>query len=303
MHAWESIQKTLDYIEKNSSETLRIEDLATIAHLSPFYYQRLFKRLTGVSVNEYINKRRLAQAASYLSNHQDKIVDVAFRFGYENHETFTRNFKETFGMTPETYRKNPVILNLFVKPDLFLNYAMVEENVPLISDGIIIEIMRKKVVQPRYFIGIETEIPIEELMDSKHSGVATGAKLWDDFHDRKSSIKNLKEKGSEIGVLYMGQARVGCCMYLAAAEGIDDTHQQGFKQFTLPDAEYLACGFEAESFSELYSSTLYKADQFMERWLEKHQLVSSAEFALEMYTQKGEDIPYLEHWILPKERS
>lgn len=302
MHAWESIQDTLEYIEENSNSTLKITELASIANLSPFYYQRLFKRLTGVAVNEYINKRRLAQAAAYLANHTDKIIDVAFRFGYENHETFTRNFKETFGVTPKSYRKNPVILNLFVKPDLFLNYTMVEENVPLISDGIIIEIIRKQVVQPRHFIGIAKDIPIVELMDSKHSGIATGAKLWSEFHERKTTIENLLENGSEIGVLYMGNAKAGCCMYLAAAEVTNQEPQPDFTLFTLPVNEYLACGFEAENFSELYSSTLYKADQFMERWLEKHQLISSADFALEMYTQKGEDIPYLEHWVLAKAR-
>lgn len=45
MHSWDSIQSTLQWIEDNLSKTIEIDNLAEIAHLSPFYYQRLFSRL------------------------------------------------------------------------------------------------------------------------------------------------------------------------------------------------------------------------------------------------------------------
>ena len=50
MQAWEAIQKTLDYMEEHYEEALTVEQLSTIAHLSRFYYQRLFYRLTGYTV-------------------------------------------------------------------------------------------------------------------------------------------------------------------------------------------------------------------------------------------------------------
>lgn len=61
MHAWESIQITLDLIEANLSEEISINELANKANLSPFYYQRLFKRLVNKTVMEYIKLRRLAK--------------------------------------------------------------------------------------------------------------------------------------------------------------------------------------------------------------------------------------------------
>ena len=58
MQAWEAIQKTLDYMEEHYEEELTIEQLSTIAHLSRFYYQRLFYRLTGYTVSEYLRSVR-----------------------------------------------------------------------------------------------------------------------------------------------------------------------------------------------------------------------------------------------------
>lgn len=66
MQAWEAIQKTLDYMEEHYEEELTIEQLSTIAHLSRFYYQRLFYRLTGYTVSEYLRSVRLKMAAGLL---------------------------------------------------------------------------------------------------------------------------------------------------------------------------------------------------------------------------------------------
>jgi AraC family transcriptional regulator len=106
MHAWEQIQITIDYIEKHLSEDIKINDLAKLAALSQFYYQRLFRRLVKRPVNEYIKMRRLARASKALRNRNKRILDIALDFGFSSHETFTRAFKDTFGMTPEEYRTN-----------------------------------------------------------------------------------------------------------------------------------------------------------------------------------------------------
>ena len=55
MHAWEAIQNTVDYIEAHIKEDISAERLSEIAGLSPFYFQRLFKRLVNRTVQEYVN--------------------------------------------------------------------------------------------------------------------------------------------------------------------------------------------------------------------------------------------------------
>ena len=62
MHAWEAIEGALDFIEEHLQEDISTEALAQSAGLSPFYFQRLFKRLTGRPVLEYVKMRRLAMA-------------------------------------------------------------------------------------------------------------------------------------------------------------------------------------------------------------------------------------------------
>lgn len=94
MHAWEAIQKTLDFIEENIGEEIDIEQLARESSLSVFYYQRLFSRLVKKPVREYIKLRRLAFACKSLADKQRRILDIALDCGFGSHETFTRAFKE-----------------------------------------------------------------------------------------------------------------------------------------------------------------------------------------------------------------
>lgn len=297
MHAWEAIQKSVDYIEDHLCEEIKIEDLANVVSLSPFYFQRLFSRLVNKPVNEYIKLRRLANATSALED-KLRIVDIALKYGFSSHGNFTRAFKEAYGITPDEYRKLPLKLTQFVKPELILNYVMVDENVPLITDGIVIEVSRKKLDVPRTFVGIECEIPICQLMGGETTSVAVAYGLWEDFRKQKNNIPNLMKDGNELGALYMGDAKEGCCTYMAGVEVEFGTKVEGFKTFVLPVAEYLVCGFEAENFQELVNSALFKADKFMGRWMEKHRLTTT-EIAIEMYYPPTAKSAYLEHWVIP----
>jgi AraC family transcriptional regulator len=73
MHAWEAVQKTLNYIEEHINEEIQVEDLAEIAALSLFYYQRLFTRLVKKPVREYIKLRRLSKARDALCDKENRI--------------------------------------------------------------------------------------------------------------------------------------------------------------------------------------------------------------------------------------
>ena len=140
MHAWEAVQKTLEVIETRISEEISIEELADTAALSPFYYQRLFSRLVKKPVREYIKLRRFARACEALRDTDKRILDIALEHGFGSHEVFTRTFKDAYGITPTEYRESEVRLNNFLKPDLLLGYTMIDLGVPLISDGLVLEI-------------------------------------------------------------------------------------------------------------------------------------------------------------------
>lgn len=85
MHAWESIQSTIDYIEEHLNEELQIETLAKTAALSPFYFQRLFSRLVNKTVYDYIKMRKLSKASEILKSSSSRIVDIAMEYGFSSH--------------------------------------------------------------------------------------------------------------------------------------------------------------------------------------------------------------------------
>lgn len=301
MHAWEQIQKTVDYIEEHLSEEIKIEGLAKLAALSQFYYQRLFRRLVKKSVNEYIRLRRLAQASIALRDSERNIVDIALEYGFSCHETFTRAFKETFGMTPYTYRRNPVALNNFGKPQLLLNYTLVAENVPLIADDIVLEITKRTLSSPQYFNGMTVEEPISQMPGGGEGGVDSLAKLWHVFHEQKSMIQGLKRNGDELGVTCAG-VRAGYYRYFVGAQALSDQPFEGFRVWELPAGTYIVCSFEAEDFEYLTMNALHKAHKYLfETWL-PHQNVHVKPFLVERYSSHTPDTTTMELWVLPEDR-
>ena len=296
MHAWNAIQNSLNYIEDHLSEDLRIDALANVAVLSPYYFQRLFGRLVKKSVNEYVRLRRLAKASEVLKRKDKRILDVALDFGFSDHANFTRAFKDAYGITPDEYRVQPVILNHFVKPDLSLDYVAVDEDFPLIADTIIVEVNRRKLDEPRTFFGIEGEVPETEFSGGRTTGVATAGILWNEFHHQKPHILNVLPNGNELGVLYGGDAGKACCTYMVGAEVFGNVELEGFVSFTLPSREYIVCCFEAEDFAELIGSAIFKASSFMKSWMKQHNL-ACGNFAAEMYYGNAPDSSYMELWI------
>lgn len=298
MHAWEQIQLTLDHIEEHLSEEIKIENLAQLASLSQFYYQRLFSRLVKKPVNEYIKLRRLARASDALPDRSKRILDVALELGFSSHEVLTRAFKSAYGMTPEEYRENPVRLNNFCKPQLLLNYTLIDENVPLITDGIVIEISRRSLSSPQFFIGLTVEEPIAQLPGGGEPGVDGLSKVWDAFHNAKHSIQGLKEGGDELGVAY-GGTKPGYYRYFGGAEAVSGKAAEGYCAWELPEGEYIACTFEAADFEHLVTDALYKAQRYIfEMWLPNHGL-SCKPFSIERYANHSPDTTCMEVWVMP----
>ncbi|MDF9823840.1 AraC family transcriptional regulator [Breznakia sp. PF5-3] len=302
MHAWESIQITINYIEDHLCDEIKIDKLASLACLSTFYYQRLFKRLVKCSLQEYMKYRRLAVSSKALCESDARIIDIAVKYQFSNHANYSRAFKEVYGVTPDEYRKHQLPLNHFVKPELLLNYVMMDEGIPLISDEMVIEITRKKFDKERYFVGIEQEVEVSELMSPQTTGVSTITYLWEELGKRVNDIPYKRKDGNDFGVLYMGNAREGNCMYMAGVEVDRYVEVKGFKTFVLPIKEYLVTGFEAETFDELVNSAINKADAFTARWMEEHNLVGVGGFAAELYYPPTEQSAYLEHLVCFKEK-
>ena len=297
MHAWEAIQKTLNHIEDYIGDEIEMSELAEIAALSVFYYQRLFARLVKKPVREYIKLRRLARAYEILKNKDKRILDVAIEFGFSSHETFTRAFKDTYGITPMQYRDQPVGLEHFEKPNLLINYVMIDEGVPLISDGLVLEINRMTLNRPIHLLGVTGHVFFTQgIMLGERTRVSKPGEVWNRFQQIKESVPHVIP-GRQIGMSYPGDAPEGFFTYFAGAEVEKVSEDERFVNFTIPVREYIVCGYEAED-EKLLHDNLGKAMKFTRFWLKSHHLRAdpAVNFFPEIYFQ-DKSAAYMELWV------
>jgi len=109
----ECIGEAINYIEENITQELTIECIAKKALISPFYFQKGFAMLCGFSVSEYIRCRRLALAGSELVATDEKIIDIAIKYGYDSPDSFTKSFTRFHGATPTAVRKSGAMVKSF----------------------------------------------------------------------------------------------------------------------------------------------------------------------------------------------
>lgn len=103
MNQNEIVNASLRYIEENLEEPLWIGKIAGEAGYSEFYFSRLFREHTGMSVMEYVKKRKMIKASEMILEGR-KIIDVALMFGWQSHASFTKAFKNEFGFSPSLLR-------------------------------------------------------------------------------------------------------------------------------------------------------------------------------------------------------
>ncbi len=130
------LQRAIDYIEENLCDELEISKIAARAYLSPFYFQRVFNAVCGLTVGEYIRNRRLSRAGEELSYSTLKVIDVALKYGYDSPDSFSRAFTKFHGISPSSARENgakiksfaPIMINCDLKGGAIMNYKIVEKS-------------------------------------------------------------------------------------------------------------------------------------------------------------------------------
>lgn len=95
-----------DYMRNNSS-TVTVADVANYLGISRNYLTDLFRVTVGISPRAYLNNVRLLKSAQLLADTRLPIQDIAELTGYENPLSFSRAFKNAFGVSPSQYRENP----------------------------------------------------------------------------------------------------------------------------------------------------------------------------------------------------
>lgn len=120
MYEWnEAVQKIIDWIEDNITESMSLQKMSAQIGYSPYYCSAKFHEIVGMTIKNYIAGRRLARATLEIRDTNNKIIDIALKYGYSSQESLTRAFVRAYGCTPSSYRKNPVPVPLSIMRVVF----------------------------------------------------------------------------------------------------------------------------------------------------------------------------------------
>ncbi|WP_058308224.1 AraC family transcriptional regulator [Gracilibacillus massiliensis] len=115
MEGLKEMNRAMNYIEENLTNNIDFKEVARIALCSEYHFKRMFSFLAGVTLSEYIRRRRLTLAAFELNNDKIKVIDIAIKYGYQSPDSFTRAFQMLHGITPTEARTKGAKLKSYPK--------------------------------------------------------------------------------------------------------------------------------------------------------------------------------------------
>ncbi|MBC8059097.1 MAG: AraC family transcriptional regulator [Clostridiaceae bacterium] len=220
----ESMNNAVEYLEANITEKLDIEKVAKIALSSTFHFQRMYHMITGVTIAEYVRRRRLTLAAQDIIS-GGKVIDVAYKYGYETPEAFTKAFGKMHGISPSASREPGSSLKAYpklsfhisIKGDKDMNYKIINKG----SFTVIGKQKRIRAVDGENF----KEVP----------------QFWNDCME-DGSYKWITSKAGKLGVLGVSMDlqnfSEGFFTYMIGVEKIKDTLPKGYVSATIPAATW-----------------------------------------------------------------
>lgn len=191
----ESLWRALDYMETHLRENIGVEEAAQAAFLSPFYLQKGFKILTGYTVGEYLRCRRLYCAGLELVSGEERVIDLALRYGYDTPESFAKAFRRFHGCSPRQVREGTGTLRPFLPLTISIT----------LQGGKDMD-YKLEAMETLTLIGIRRQIPFE-------SSYGVIPDFWDEFCQRCQTGQNPPDVQAAVEANNIGEfglCAVGC---------------------------------------------------------------------------------------------
>jgi len=282
---YERMNKAIDYIEDNLCGDIDFTEIAKIMCQSPVNFQRTFSIVTDISVFEYIRRRKLTLAAFDMQNSNDKVIDVALKYGYESPEAFTRAFKETHGASPSNVRKYVLPLKAYPRITFLLSIK---------GDAVMEYRIENKEAFPVYGIeGIFTTDDGKNLNDIPA--------FWQDcLEDGRFDklVKSTNESLSRIHAICDYRKTEGNSFpYMLFAYRTGNCNTEGFTQVDVPAATWAI--FKSEKHTQEQTSGVIQSlvKRIYTHWLPTASYQKVDGFELELYFVSDIDKYYAEIWI------
>ena len=225
------IKEALQYIDRHLNEAISYESIAERFHFSPYYFHRMFSAIVGKTITAHIRDRRLLSACAQLSTTDKAVLDIGLDCGYRSAQSFSRAFREIYGMSPSDYRKQGLV------PAQATVDEMIRKFTNRLKGGV--------VVNPNI---IKREAML--IAGVSGDGDKTG-EVWNAFERliKEKEIHNkLSGNGYEIR-LYDGNE---CTVHVGFAVS-DERVEAGYSLFKLPASKYasfdvyVANGYDSEN--------------------------------------------------------
>lgn len=246
------IQNAINYIENHLTENLDYEQIAKEGFSSPFHFQRMFSILCGYTLGEYIRNRRLTLAGTELANSHEKVIDVAYKYGYDNPESFTKAFQKFHGVTPSQAHGSGVMLKSFsrliIKVELkggsIMNYR-IEQKEPLTLFG-----------YKAHFNGTpkDRQMQDHQLICSTRLKHAALQYMAHDVDTTYNVISNMDDEGYDFHVA----AYIGKEDREIIRDAFGDENADWFEKIVIPGNVYLVCESERCQYPANHADELYR---------------------------------------------
>ncbi len=128
----ERLNQSMNYIEEHLTDEIDYEQLGQIACCSAYHYQRMFTYMAGITLAEYIRRRKMSLAAVDLQDGNERVIDIAEKYGYSSPTAFNRAFQSFHGIAPSSVKGegvsvksfSPIVFRIAVKGATEMNYRI-----------------------------------------------------------------------------------------------------------------------------------------------------------------------------------
>ncbi len=274
------IERAIDYIEDNLTETIDYEDVAKQCYSSSYHFQRVFSILCGFTLGEYIRNRRLSLAGRELTTTNAKVIDVALKYGYESPDSFTKAFQKFHGILPSQARNNGSNLKSFSR--LVLKFSL--EGGTTMNYRIETKPALTLLGYKKRFSGT----PYDEARQHQEGDFfkTTRAHQWmlkGMANDKMSDycvLSDFDDDGYDFYISVTTDAYERENLYNSKVTGIDFMDKFGFEEIVIPEQTYLI--FETEKTKMPIPKYFDIRKQIATEWLsnDKYQIVNAPELAV-----------------------
>src|SRR5690606_33671983 len=172
------LNQVIDYIEDHLTEDLSLEQISEYAGVSDYHFRTVFFHLSGLTLSEYIKNRKLAEANKELLD-GEKVTEVAFKYGYQSVDGFTRAFKKWSGFLPSDAIKKKLSKSfpklsfvITVKGGVSMEYRIVDK-------------------PAFYLVGVSKRVPMQ-FEGVNNEIVKLAMSITDEQKEEMHSLKNIE---------------------------------------------------------------------------------------------------------------